>query len=322
MLEPLAKLWESERVRRIRNQRAVVLLTRTVRDFGDDECPTLAASMAYYAFFSLFPLMLGLIAVFSLVAEPSTVRERLISLMGAYLPGSSEFVDKTVQEAVKARNPAGIVAIIGLFWSASAFFGSLRQAVNRAWNVEKPRSFLKQKLVEFATMLAVAMLFLLSLASTFVLSLLDNLMSLYLRSGSPFLDEAILNLPLTAIRLLLGLLPIFLTFILFLALYRFIPHAPVRLKDVWLGALVATLLFEVAKRGFVWYLTNFANYNVVYGSLAAVIVLLFWAYISAVILLFGAELASEYSRLYGSRRPAWADEERPERVTGLPLYPG
>ena len=93
------------------------------------------------------------------------------------------------------------------------------------------------------------------------------------------------------------LIPFGLSFAAFAVLYRVVPATNVRLRDVWLGALVAAALFEATKVGFAFYLENFSNYDIVYGSLGAVAAFLFWVYLSAMILLFGAEVASEYPRV-------------------------
>jgi len=84
-------------------------------------------------------------------------------------------------------------------------------------------------------------------------------------------------------------------FLTFLVLYRFLPNTDVRLSDVWLGALGASAAFEGAKWGFVWYVTTFPVYNVVYGSVGAIMALLTWVYVSAIILLFGALVTSRYA---------------------------
>jgi len=112
------------------------------------------------------------------------------------------------------------------------------------------------------------------------------------------------------------LIPLALSFLAFTFLYWVVPATKVRLRDVWLGALVAAFLFEVTKVGFSIYLENFSNYDLVYGSLGAVAAFLFWIYLAANILLFGAEVASEYPRVlrgdYAEARPAPA---RPLRET-------
>jgi membrane protein len=104
------------------------------------------------------------------------------------------------------------------------------------------------------------------------------------------------------------LIPFLLSFLAFTVLYWVVPATRVRLGDVWPGALVAAVLFEVGKAGFAVYLENFSNYDIVYGSLGAVAAFLFWVYLSALILLFGAEVASEYPRV---RRGVYRQEERP-----------
>ncbi|MDP6716661.1 MAG: YhjD/YihY/BrkB family envelope integrity protein, partial [SAR202 cluster bacterium] len=85
-----------------------------------------------------------------------------------------------------------------------------------------------------------------------------------------------------------------LSFTTFLVLYRFIPNTEVRIRDVWLGALVASMAFDGAKWGFLFYIRTFPVYNVVYGSVGAVMALLTWVYVSAIILLFGALATSRY----------------------------
>jgi membrane protein len=86
-------------------------------------------------------------------------------------------------------------------------------------------------------------------------------------------------------------------FAVFLVIYKFIPHTDTDWSDIWLGALVAALLFEVGRNSFVFYLNNFGNFGQIYGSLAAVMVLLVWIFISALILIIGAEVASEFARM-------------------------
>ena len=92
------------------------------------------------------------------------------------------------------------------------------------------------------------------------------------------------------------LVTLVLSFLTFLALYRLLPNTSVSLEDVWLGALLASLAFNGAMWAVVWYLTNFPIYNVVYGSVGAVMALLTWVYVSSIILLFGAHVTSRYAQ--------------------------
>ena len=95
----------------------------------------------------------------------------------------------------------------------------------------------------------------------------------------------------------LGLL---VTFTVFSLIYMFMPNIKTRWRHIWPGALFAAILFETVKNLFIYYLANFTGYELVYGSLASVIILLVWIYLSAYILIIGAEFVSEYSHMHGS----------------------
>ena len=105
------------------------------------------------------------------------------------------------------------------------------------------------------------------------------------------------------------LIPLTLSFLAFTVMYWVVPATKVRVRDVWPAALIAALMFGVANLGFSIYLENFANYRMVYGSLGAVVALLMWLYISAFILILGAELAAQYSALLGSRAPSSTERQ-------------
>lgn len=272
--------------------RLTQLVKGTVREFGEDDCTHLAAGVAYYTLFSLFPLLLGLTAVLSLILDPEQVRSQLVALATNYLPGSGELVAETVTGVIKSRGSMGLVAVLGLFWSASAIFSAVRLAINRAWGVRQRRPFIRQKAIEFAMLVGAGFLFILSIGTTATYRTLSRLEIPI--GGLGIVGD---NLAWQAVGLLL---PLVFSFAIFASVYRFLPNAPVAWRDVWLGALVASVAFELAKNGFAWYIQSFATYNLVYGSLAGVIVFLFWAYISAAILLFGAKLASRYARIFGT----------------------
>lgn len=263
-------------------------MARTVQEFLRDDAISTSAGIAYYALFSLFPLLLALIALLSLFLDPAQVREQLIRMASQALPGSAGLVSENVNAVIEARGTIGLAAAAGLLWSSLAIFGAIRQALNRAWGVQRKRSFIGQKLLELAMALSIGLFFLASVAATAFFQVVARL----------GIGETVLW------GLGQALLPLALSFLVFAVLYKVVPHTDVAWSDVWPGALVAALLFEAAKNLFAWYLSTFANYTLVYGSLAAVIALLFWAYLSAIILLLGAELSSEYARLFGSRRPS------------------
>jgi len=168
-------------------------------------------------------------------------------------------------------------------------FGAIRTSLNVAWGSSSQRSFLRQKLVDLAMMAGFSAFFLLSIGATAVLRTTQEASSDLLGplSGSSFFFWRAFSF--------VG--PALLSLGAFAALYRFVPSAPVKMSGVWAGAATAAVLFELAKNGFSFYLANFGRYDLVYGSLGAVVTFLVGLYLSAAVLLFGAEVAAEYPKV-------------------------
>jgi membrane protein len=178
-----------------------------------------------------------------------------------------------------------IVGTIGLLWSATAVFNVLAHGINRAWHTAQQRNFLHGRLVALA-----------------MIASLTGMLMLWFISTTLFKLLGLLEIPLwgeyTVYETFVGqtisrLVPAFLIFLTFLSLYRWIPNTKVRWREAAWGAGVATIGWEISKEGFTWYLTSgLAAYQLVYGSLGAVIALMLWLYLSSVIVLFGAHLSA------------------------------
>ena len=269
----------------LRRRFLVALVVRTLQEMSDDDGTHMAAGVAYYAIFSLFPLLLGLIAVFNFLPESETTQAQLTDFVGDYLPGSQELLDRNVE----VGGALGVVAIFGLIWSGSAIFGAVTRVVNRAWDVHKDRPLFVSKPRQMAMALTVGIMFLVSLsAATFV-----NAAGKYADSDLPALGFLVD----TGGKVLLQATAFLLTLMTFLLVYKLMPNTKTYWRYIWPGAVVATVLFELAKTMFILYLERFAGFESVYGSLGDVIVLLLWVYVSSLILILGAELSSEYGRL-------------------------
>ncbi len=265
------------------------LVVRTIQELGDDDATHMAAGVAYYAILSLFPLLLGLIALFSLLLESETVQENLFDFFQTYLPSSTDVLESNIKAVIRLRGGLGLLSLIGLLWASSAIFGAITRAVNRAWDIDHDRPFYIAKLRHLVMALGVGILFLLSLSATTALEVLGRVELPFVGRLS-FLENAAINLGTR-------FLPFLFTITIFLIIYKFIPNTKTFWRYVWPGALLAAILFEIAKSLFVFYLNNFADYQAVYGSVGAVIALLVWTYISAFVLILGAEFSSEYGRL-------------------------
>ena len=247
-----------------------------------------AAATAYYTLFSVFPLTLVLISLGSFVLDSEGAQQAALSAVGTYLPAAVELVERNIQRVLEQRGTASVIGLVGFVWAASGVFGSLSRAINRAWDLDRPRPAWAERALAAGLVLLVGSLFSLSLLSTAAFELVARLTRV-------FLPETAID-GVTLLGVASTVLPYAFTVLLFAFLYAVLPSTRVGWLEVLPGALLASLAWEVAKRAFTFYLTGFASYNLIYGSLGAVIAMLLWSYISAMIILLGAEFTVQYAR--------------------------
>jgi len=271
------------------------LLQATGREFQDDDGPTMAAAIAYYAFFSFFPVVLLMTTVSSFFFSSATAQKEVIVWSERYIPASGELVRANIGQILRVRGTVSIVALLGLLWSASGVFTALDRVINRAWDVSELRPFWQQKLLAFSMIAGAGGLLLVSIVSTTFFNVIRRL-------RLPLTGWQLFGKWLIFPKLLSTLLPVVLTILILLLLYKILPSTTVRWSDVWLGALLTGLGWELAKYLFTWYLANFASYNLVYGSVALLIGFLAWSYYTAVILILGAEFTAEYAKTRRARK--------------------
>lgn len=265
------------------------LIYRTIREMGADDATHMAAGVAYYAVLSLFPLAVGLISLLGMVLDADNLEGEIVGFFQKFLPGSRELLEANINAAGNVRGFLGAVSFIGLFWSASLLFGAISRAVNRAWDIQRDRPFYIDKPRHIIMAVSVAPLFLMSFITTAALEVLGNV-DFPLIGRIAFLDN-------DGINLMTRPLPFVFSLAIFLLIYKFTPNTRTYWRYIWPGALLAAVLFEISKSVFVFYLENFASFEQLYGSLASIIVLLFWTYVSGLILIAGAEFSSEYGRM-------------------------
>ncbi len=212
---------------------------------------------------------------------------------------------------------SGALSVIGLLvsaYSASAMFASIRKSLNVVWSVKSRRPYFQQKLIDLAMVFIFGLILLVSVAGTITL-----------RAIREFSDDALGPLS-TGTSIFWDIVPFLLlavfSFLLFAAIYRYVPATRIQFRDIWPGVLLATLLFEAMKNAFALYIANFDNFDVAFGALGGIMIFLVWVYATANIMLIGAEMASEYPRVRSDvyRReqtpagPARTSSERAWRV--------
>jgi membrane protein len=261
------------------------VLKDALQRFGDARASQAAAGMAYYALFSLFPLLLSLVAAGSFILESEEAYRQAVGLVKEAIPISQELIEGNFQQVLRLRGPVGVVGLIGSLWSASGFFTTLAYHINRAWPEAELRNFFERRLVALGMVGSLAGLLALSLVLSAALNLLPRL-QVPLWGG-----VSVYETPLWAV--LSNFVPWLFTLSLFLGLYLWVPNAPVERSAALWGALIAAVAWEVAANAFAWYLSSgLARYRVVYGSLGTVVALMLWIYISSWIILFGAHLSA------------------------------
>lgn len=266
------------------NSRIVTLLTETILKFGEDKGGLLAAGIAYYLLFSIFPFALAMISIAGFFMNAPGFENRVVNALGNLLPVARGLLEKNLHEVLTARAETGIIAVLVLLWSASAFFNALRNALNKVWGIQAGEPFFKGRAIDIAMLLGAFLL----LEAYIWLSAGIRIMhsANYHSDYFPFLNSDMVTSTIFTVANSI------LAFLLVLLLYKFIPSHRPGWKCIWPGALMTTTSLEIIRFGFVWYIKNFSQYNLVYGSIGAVIALLAYIYLSAWVLLFFAKLCA------------------------------
>ena len=255
-----------------------------------------AASLSYYAFFSLFPLLLFILIAAGSLLGREKVYDQLIQVLGAVLPVGGELVGPTIEKVLPETGSLQVVAALGLLWAGTGFFSALVFNIDLGWPEVRAANPVRQRLYGLLMVVALTLLLLLSLVSNLLLDVLLRLEPL-LPSARDLLEGVLWP---TVTRLL----PAGVAFLLLLGLYWSVPKAKVRWQAAAWGALVAALAWHLVSWGFSWLVaTGLVHYEVVYGPLGAVVGLLFWMYLSSWIVLFGAHLTAAIDRRSADARP-------------------
>ena len=258
------------------------VLIRSLLSFARDDGSHMAAGVAYYAVFSLFPLAVVTITIASFVLDRDAIQTQLLQFMEDQLPGStsSDFVRTNVERLSAARGAVGIVAAVGLLWAARAVFGAVHRVVNRAWRVTQPPQFFWHQIGQVLGAAGAAVVLLLS----GVLGIAGRLLArIDVFSVVPW------NTVVTVI-------PFLFSMPLLILLYKYVPDRRVRWRHALPAGIVSSMVLELVKFGFAYYLANLSNLDLVYGSIATVVVMMLFFYLASLILVWGAEFSSELCR--------------------------
>ena len=260
------------------------LISHTFHQFHENDLFTPAAAMSYFGLLTLFPTLLVLLAL----GNNFDLGKELLNRAVDVYPGSREFLRTTIRSLENVGPTVIITCIVVTLWAGSWVFNVVERAINRLWGT-KPRAFLHGRGLTLAIIGGIGVLLIASVLLTYVLVALREMASRL----TPRQLERVTMLAVAGDafwQLVVSLVSVLVTIALFTLVYRLTPNGRVTLRDSIPGAVVAGLLWELAKYIFASSLHYF-HYDQIYGSVGAVVAVLTWSYVSSLILLFGAQLS-------------------------------
>ncbi len=281
-------------LRPLTDHRVFRMLKATADAWLEDNALRLSAALAYYSIFSIAPLLVIAISVAGLVLGEEAVRGQLGQQLEGYLgPQAAAGVQTLVQSASKPSEGwlGAIVGFATLLLGASGVFGQLKDALNTIWGV-KPKGgagvwrFFRERLLNFGLVLVIGFLLLTSLVLTTTLAALSGYF------------EQLVGIPPVVGGLVTFGVSFGVVTLLFAFIFKVLPDAQIEWRNVWIGAGVTALLFEIGKFGLGFYLGRESTASG-FGAAGSVVILLLWVYYASCILLFGAEFTQVYARETG-----------------------
>lgn len=265
------------------------ILRTTIQRFSQERGPEGAAGIAFFTIFSLFPLLLVLVAIGSFVLESQVVQSQVVDLVRLAFPLNPDLITNNIQQVLEQRGSVGVLGVISLAWSATGAFGMLIRNIDRAWPKTDPRGFLQGRLVGLGLVAGL-------LALLFISSITATIIELLSQFSEPiFGSDFIQSFPTFGI--LTNIVPLVVSFFIFLGLYRWIPNTEVRWRAAFWAALVASIAWVITTNAFTFFFSSgVIQYQLIYGSLWSIVALMLWIYLNFLIILFCAHLSASIHR--------------------------
>jgi membrane protein len=266
-------------VKRAQSYRVLGSFVQASRAFGQDRCSLIAAALSYYTLLSIFPLLLFLVALASFILQSENALRVVTNFVSEFLPQSPALIRSNLQEVIRLRGSITFIAAAGFVWSASGVFTNVQLGLNRVFRIAPRPNLARIPGLDSDGCWGWS-------------AVCDQLCN---HDLLPFHPSFSSTAERWGVEIISTIIAIILATIVFAALYRFVPYDPtIRWRHVSFSAFIAAVSWEGAKIGFVWYLTNVNQLNLIYGSIGAVIALMLWGYVTWVIVLYCAEVAAAH----------------------------
>lgn len=277
------------------------LLRDAAMRWSEDKASIFAAALAYYTVFSLAPLLVLGVAIAGRVLRDANVQDLIITYANEALgPEISELAAQILEGATQDTSGvlATVISTLVLLWGATGVFNHLKRALNTIWGVEPELPtglsgviyFIKTRGLAALMVLGVGFLFVAAFVLNTILSTLDQFLIKWFPDLALHVDNSLISFMLSWV----------VPAIAFAIIFKALPDAKVRWRDVWLGAVVTAVLFALGNYGISIYL-KFSSAASAYGAAGSLIVMLLWIYYSAQIFFYGAEFTQIFANRYGSK---------------------
>jgi membrane protein len=270
------------------------LLKTAAEEFQSDKGTRLAAALSYYTAVSIAPLLVFVLLLLGFFIGQSAAQSQILDQLQTFFGQEGmTFITGIVENSNQPTigSIAGILSVLTLIWGSTNFFAYLQETLNAVWNVKPPsqnalKRTLKKRLLAFFMVLGIGFFLILSLLLSAVLSVLSSTITGYLPGGEIWW------------RVVENVISLIIVSVMFGLVFKVLPNAEIRWRDVWPGAFFTGTLFTLCKIGLTVYLGQAAPGSA-YGAAGSVIVFLLWVYFSAIILLYGAEVTQMYANRFG-----------------------
>jgi membrane protein len=273
------------------------VLVKSFKGFGDDKITKLSASLAYSTVFSLGPLLIVIIFLCGIFFGQQAVQGTIYNQMQDFVGKDAALQLQTIIENAAISGKGKIAAIIGivtLILGATAVFAEIQDSINTIWGIKpKPKKgWLKiiiNRALSFSMIVSLGFLLLVSLA---VSTVIEGL--------SKRLQEVLPHVTVVVFYLINLIISFAVISMLFAVIFKILPDAKIKWKDVMPGAIASAVLFMIGKFGISFYISQ-SNVGTTYGAAGSLVILLLWVYYSSIILYFGAEFTKAYAVNYGGK---------------------
>lgn len=264
-------------------------VAEVIQEFIQDKGSLFAAAISFFGLISLIPLLLLAVGVLGyIIGSYDTALQKVLSFAGNLIPVGADTLAENLRMLSRQSDLLSGIGLLGLLWVGIQVMVILQQVMNVALGSEKQMSFLRVRVMALGMVIVAGVLFALSIGITSMLTAVRHYQAELFGVGTQDLKVVWDFFAIIASAVV--------SILAFTFIYRFLPANHIGTTGPVIGGITAGLLFDVAKHVFRWYVTNYADFSRVYGSLGSVVILVVWIYYVSIIMVLGAEVASVYAR--------------------------